>query len=185
MTDIVAQMQELEADLIRKLEAVRQFLDTFAGASNDAPKIAARNEGAKGKTPAIKIDKFGSYGQAVIDASIAILPGEGESPMPTRVLVEKLAFCNVEVRGENKVNALSALLARSSKIKSHGRSGWTIYGERQPTTTPEDEFASLVGNPAPEEKEPHSSDAGGSVASGWGAPPPSPEKSHSSWGIRA
>ena len=186
MTDIVAQMQELEADLVRKLDAVRLFLTTFVEVRDDMasalkapPRPAVRREDVKRKTPAEKIDKFGSYGQAVIDASLAILPGENESPMATRVLVEKLDFRGVEVRGENKVNALSALLARSSKIKGHGRSGWTIYGERQ-----HNDFDELLGADAPQkELEPTSEVAVGSSAAGWGVPPPAPASSNppSSW----
>lgn len=78
-----------------------------------------------------RMDKFGSYGQAVIDASLPLLPGENDAPLPTRELLAKLEFRGVDIRGENKVNALSALLARCSKIKGHGRAGWTLAGPKE------------------------------------------------------
>lgn len=35
------------------------------------------------------------------------------------------------MRGENKVNALSALLARSSRFIGHGRSGWELASSQK------------------------------------------------------
>jgi len=48
----------------------------------------------------------------------------------TRDLVDRLAAAGVTVRGTNQVNALSALLARSSKFIAHGRRGWTLAEEK-------------------------------------------------------
>ena len=64
MTDIMAEMKVLEADLVRKLDAVRQFLGAFgetliihpAAPPAPAPSISDKTQ-------------FGSYGKTVIEAA--------------------------------------------------------------------------------------------------------------------
>lgn len=165
--DIVERMRAEEADLVRKLEAVRQFLAAYAGAAVTPAKPAGAARASRPSLSA-RTDKFGSYGQGVIDAACKFLPGSDEAPMLTRDLLAKLERDGVEVRGENKVNALSALLARSSKIKGHGRAGWTIEGERST-----DEITETLGGKAQNETEAQSGDsASASVVAASGAPTP-------------
>lgn len=134
--DIIVRMEAEEADLAQKLEAVRQFLAVYRGS---APKRAERVESASHRTARsaeARLDKFGPYGQKIVDTVDTLLPREGAMPIATRALVEQLTGLGVEITGDNKVNSLSALLARSSKIKGYGRAGWTRKnaedGERYP-----------------------------------------------------
>lgn len=159
MTDIVAQMKAEEADLVRKLEAVRQFLAAYGEKPAPTPtaRAAPANKPARNLTD--RMDKFGSYGKGVIEAAAKMLPEDGGEPMPTRELVDRLEFIGVEIRGQNKVNALSALLARSTQIKGYGRAGWTLAGKRN-----------SGGDDAPNENEaPNGNAAGASETRGWGA----------------
>lgn len=133
MDDIIKRMRGEEADLVRKLAAVRQFLSVYG----EAPVSGSTTPNRLARSFVDRIDKFGSYGKAVIDAAVALLPADGLRPVPTRELVDHIEFRGVEIRGENKVNALSALLARSSQIKGHGRSGWTLAGETAAETAKE------------------------------------------------
>lgn len=157
--DFIARLDAEEAALEAKLAAVRHMKAVYGAAprsGNLSPSVRSSTPRAT-RSQADRLDKFGSYGQQVIDAAMEILPGEDGTPMATRVVLEKLEFRGVEVRGANKINALSALLARSTKIKGHGRSGWTLYG-RAPLDLEAEE---LLGSPAPIENEPHSASAGG------------------------
>jgi hypothetical protein len=129
--DFMARLDSEEAALEAKLAAVRQLklVYGFKGAAI-AVKQAASVRPAPTVRPARsfvdRIDKFGPYGKSVIEAATKFLPDETGHPVPTRDLVEKIEILDIDIRGENKVNALSALLARSSKIKGHGRAGWTL-----------------------------------------------------------
>jgi hypothetical protein len=168
MDEFAQKVLDEEAELERKLAAVRAVKAAYGiGVAAATGAAAARSNttgvGAPARPPrrmADRMDKFGAYGQGIIDVALQFLPGESDGPMPTRDLVSKLERYGTEVRGENKVNALSALLARSSKIKGHGRAGWTLVGERavQPI------IETLGGDGPHKENEPHSDDAGGSDA---------------------
>lgn len=125
--DILARMEAEERALTDKLNAVRQLLAVYRGEGQKPAKAQAVPRVAKSQ--AERIDKFGPYGQRIIEVVSKLLPGNTGNPVPTRVLVDKLAFRNVEITGENKVNSLSALLARSSAIKGYGRAGWTLQRE--------------------------------------------------------
>ena len=74
----------------------------------------------------VRTDRFSSYGESVVDAAEAALTGREDAPVPTRELVGMIEERGVEIRGNDKVNALSALLSRSTRIKSNGRRGWTL-----------------------------------------------------------
>lgn len=189
MGDFESKLLAEEADLERKLAAVRAMKAAY-GIGGKAVAVArsatvksttATAGGARSARNATdRMDKFGSYGQHIIDTACKLLPGEGMTPTPTRTLVEHFATLGVEVRGENKVNALSALLARSSKIKGYGRAGWTLAGPAPGELYPQ----ALEGGGfrIPNEKEPNSEDAVGSKPAEWGAPTPSPAPSPSSSG---
>jgi hypothetical protein len=169
--DIVKRMRAEEADLVRKLDAVRQFLAVYGG----APKPVTLSRTSNAMRPsatrpslAARVDKFGSYGQGVIDAACKFLPGESDGPMLTRDLLAKLERQGVQIRGKNPLNALSALLARSSQVKGWGRSGWTLAGERHAS-----EIAESRGIAAPNETKAPAGDAeSASVVAKTGAPTP-------------
>lgn len=167
--DIVARMEAEEADLAAKLEAVRQFLAVYrgkAGARAEKPSArAASNSPRPKRSQDDRLDKFGPYGQRIVDTVTNLLPGNGGNPVPTRRLVDQLGILGVEITGNNKVNSLSALLARSSKIKGYGRAGWTLQSE-----TPGELYPRILDGTFQKENEPHSEEAGGSDAVSESAP---------------
>lgn len=125
--DIIATMKAEEAALLQKLAAVQQFLAAYRDVSGDKPRRPQRVLATRvvRVSDEDRMDKFGPYGQRIVDAVDSILPGCDSNPVPTRQIVGYLDSQNIEIRGANKVNALSALLARSSKMKGWGRAGWT------------------------------------------------------------
>ena len=123
-------------------------------------------ESATERPTVSRMDKFGSYGKQVVEKSVAILPDANKAPVMTRDLVRQLENAGVQIRGENKVNALSAILARSSKLKAHGRRGWT-------------RAESVAGSDAHTENDPSSVPAVGSDTADEGAPPPNSASEHS------
>lgn len=180
MDDIVQRMRAEEADLLRKLEAVRLFL----GAYGETPKTTLQpawtstskqtvKNGPKSTRPSLasRADKFGTYGQAMVDLSIALLPNPDDGPMLTRDLLAKFEAQGVEVRGQNKVNALSALLARSTKIAGHGRAGWT----RAEARTADEDNEILVRRDQKEIEALNGNTASASVVSEQGAQTPNSE----------
>ena len=173
--DIMARMiaeksaiQQRMAGDARKLEAVDRFIEAYQPSAKAALRSSTAPRPARSFVD--RIDKFGSYGKAIIDAVTKLLPGLDGNPVPTRDLVAALETRGVDIRGENKVNALSALLARSSQIKGHGRSGWTLAGD-QPSASDE----RIPGDDkAQNENEPTGKSAVGSETAGWGVQPPRP-----------
>jgi hypothetical protein len=132
--DLIAALLAEEEILKNKLEAVRHMLDAYRNAPTNPSKRAVGNStaepGSTGEKPAAdsessRMDRFGAYGLSVIKAALTTLPDFSSFPVPTRELVQRLESTGMELRGENKVNSLSALLARSSQVKAHGRRGWT------------------------------------------------------------
>ena len=121
---VVASVLAEREDLLRKLDAVEKFLAVYG---RDGAKPVARPSVKRvlARSFADRIDKFGVYGQSVINGALKHLPSVDGEPVLTRDLVTMLDDEGIAIRGENKVNALSALLARSSQIKGHGRNGWT------------------------------------------------------------
>lgn len=162
-------MEAEEADLERKLAVVREFLAVYRPS---APKGAAKSPSPSRevRTFGDRIDKFGTYGKGVVDVVLTMLPSVSAEPILTRDLVVKLENNGIEIRGENKVNALSALLARSSKIKGHGRSGWTLMVEKEPKPPQE----MMGADEAHKENEPTALSPVGSETVGLGVQPPAP-----------
>ncbi len=142
MEDILARMRDEERELQRKLEAVRHFLAAYSG--SDTASALLERAPRKPRPLAERMDKFGAYGQRVIDAALPVLPDSSEEPMRTRDIAAKLQDAGVKITGSNKVNSLSALLARSTKIKGYGREGWT----RADGVTPPNENGALNGHAA-------------------------------------
>lgn len=131
MNDFATQLLAEEADLVRKLEAVRAMKDAYGigGQAVTSPSVTApKVSGRAVRSLEDRKDKFGAYGQRIIDTAIKLLPPDGDNPVQTKALVLQFQLLGVDISGNNKVNALSALLARSSKIKGYGRAGWTLSG---------------------------------------------------------
>ncbi|MGA0532102.1 hypothetical protein [Hansschlegelia sp. KR7-227] len=167
--NIVQQMKAEEADLMRKLDAVRAFLAAY-GVQNGRAPSGERNMPKPAIVPAtrpasvrdrVPLDRFTEYGREVVKAAITAVKKETVRPVLTRRLVELIEAEGVEIRGVDKVNALSALLARSIDLTSIGRRGWTLAHEED------------GDGQEPEENGPHSTSAGGPDASGEGGPTPS------------
>jgi hypothetical protein len=173
--DLVAALREEERVLQEKLEAVRRTLAIYDRGNVIVPPTDPAHPSQPPRTILTvphhgtappRMDRFGSYGNAIIEKSISLVPGPTGAPMMTRDLVERLEREGMTVRGTDKVNALSALLARSSRLKAHGRRGWT-------------RAESVRGVEAPKENEPSSGFAVGSDAADEGAPPPKSALGHS------
>lgn len=186
--NFMARLDEEEAVLQAKLAAVQHMKAVYRGDIKLPASPAGRPAVSRpAQASTSRIDKFGAYGHSVIEAALHVLPHENDRPMATRDVLAKIEAEGIEVRGANQINALSALLARSSKIKGHGRSGWTKYGQRPDDPLgdelkQDDDFAVLE---AAKENEPHSSDAGGSDAVSSGVPPLDLTQVHSDEGAQA
>jgi hypothetical protein len=157
-SDIIAQMRKEEADLARKLRAVRDFLAAYdVNASNESAPAPTRP--AKVPTQArekVGIEGFSDYGRGVVAAAMReLLPAS--HPIKTRLIVEVLQQKGVAISGKDPVNALGAMLYRSADIVSHGKAGWTladsetakeIVGKYAPKENdPREEIETLLGGP--------------------------------------
>lgn len=122
--DIVERMRAEEADLSRKLEAVRAFLAAYghtAGGEDARPQRQPK-QGSRQKVP---IEGFGAYGRKVVAEAMRVLL-TSDHPMRTSDLITPIEAMGVEITGLNKINALGAMLARSIDINSHGKAGWSL-----------------------------------------------------------
>lgn len=130
-----AQARAEEADLLRKLEAVRAVLRAYGEAPlSEAPAPEkAPGRPALASPPATSANKekkplegFSPYGADVVRAAIKVVKERPGGPVATRDMVAAIEAMGQEIRGVDKVNALSALLARSADLTNHGRRGWTL-----------------------------------------------------------
>ena len=161
--DIVERMRAEEADLARKLRAVRDLLAAY-GQDPHSPSPSRLAPKAKAPAPArekVGIDGFGNYGRRIVANSMMAMLTSAH-PIKTREILKFLEAMNIEVTGANKVNAVGALLSRSRDIISHGKSGWEIADRRVA-----EEIVAKYGH---KENEPHSETAGGSDAGNGNAP---------------
>lgn len=124
--DIVNRMRAEEADLVRKLQAVRDFLTVYGEAPlNAARTTAAGPKADTGGRPKAEIDSFTAQTRtSVVLALQALTTNPGL--MKTSELVQFIESMGHTINGDNKVNALGALLARSADVKGHGKSGWEL-----------------------------------------------------------
>jgi hypothetical protein len=128
--EIVQRIRKEEADLMRKLKAVRDLLAAYGepvdGFHRPAPEpVVQREHRAPSAREKVGIEGFGDYGRTIISHAMQAMLTTNH-PMKTRRLVEFLAAKKIEITGENKINAVGALLSRSSDITSHGKAGWTL-----------------------------------------------------------
>lgn len=125
--DIVAQMRREEADLVRKLKAVRDFLAAYGEAPVDAG--AADQSRREPSTPSprekVEITSFTEQTRRSVLLSLEAM-AHTTGLLKTKQLVEYVERRGHEISGNNKVNALGALLARSLDVKGFGKSGWDV-----------------------------------------------------------
>ncbi|MGB3166319.1 MAG: hypothetical protein WBA68_06015, partial [Alteraurantiacibacter sp.] len=166
--DIVKQMRQEEADLVRKLEAVRVFLSAYGEAPSDSGATPQANRAKSDGSSREKVE-ITSFTEQTRTSVVLAMQALAMNPklMKTRELVDFIEAMGHEISGKNKVNALGALLARSADIVGHGKSGWSLEDR--------DNAIEIVKKYSPKEKEPSSDDAGGSDAGrGSGATPTHP-----------
>lgn len=137
-SDIIDRMRREEAELVRKLSAVRGLLDVYgeqpsAAPSSDGAPVAeqrqARTPKATRSREKLPVERFSTYGQAVVTAAIEECKRHLGSPISSKDMVGLVESKGILVRGEDKANAISALLARSMDLKPNGRKGWTLSDE--------------------------------------------------------
>jgi len=123
--DIVQQMRREEADLARKLQAVRAFLAAY-GEAPEEPKLSAPRAGEEiSSREKVEITSFTEQTRrSVVLAMQAMTVSPGL--VKTRDLVKHIEAMGHAVSGKNPVNALGALLARSADVVGHGKSGWSL-----------------------------------------------------------
>jgi hypothetical protein len=183
---IVKQMRAEEADLVRKLQAVRDFLLAYGEApEGDTRPAGPATPNPRRSSPRSKSVPITSY-QADTRTSVALaLMIMATSPglVKTAELVKGIEAMGHEIGGANKVNALGALLARSEDVEGHGKSGWTVYDRDRARALANEHAAQYLGGDTQKENEPESTNAPGSDAAGWGVPPPPPvsENSNPRW----
>lgn len=120
--DIIARIDEEEADLLRKLKAIQEFKAAYGVRSVEGAAVDSRKSNSRSR---VSIEGFGKYGRTVVAEAMRFLLF-ATTPMKTRELVPNIEAMGVNINGENKINALGALLARSIDIVSHGKAGWTL-----------------------------------------------------------
>jgi hypothetical protein len=126
--EFIAAARAEEAELVKKLEAVRGLLSAYGAGDTGAP-VAPAVPVAKPKTTewaARPKDKFTPYGQDIVDRAIAVVRAAPELPIKTKAIADVMLADGVEIRGNDPANALGALLARSSALQSLGKRGWTL-----------------------------------------------------------
>lgn len=164
--DIVKRMRAEEADLVRKLQAVRDFLSAYGEAPREpvTSRVAASAE--SGARPKVGIDSFTAQTRlSVVLAMKALMSTNGL--MKTSELVQAIEAMGHTVNGDNKVNALGALLSRSVDLIGHGKSGWELADRER--------ALEIVSHYAPKENEaPASIARGASETDGEGGRTPDP-----------
>lgn len=124
--DIVKRMRDEEADLSRKLQAVRDFLSVYGESPQvpaSRPVVGSRSE--SGARPKVEIDAFTKQTRTSVVLALQALTTT-TSLMKTSELVRIIEAQGYTINGDNKINALGALLSRSADVIGHGKSGWEL-----------------------------------------------------------
>ena len=169
--DIVKQMRAEEADLVRKLQAVRDFLSAYGEAPKGGDAGASNPNRNSARSKSVPITSYQAETRTSVALALMIM---ATSPglVKTAKLVEGIEAMGHEIGGANKVNALGALLSRSEDVEGHGKSGWTVYDRDQAMALAREHAGQYLGASNPKENEPESESASGSDAGrkGVGAP---------------
>lgn len=158
--EIVKQMRSEEADLVRKLQAVRDFLAAYGEKpiGNDSAVKASNVRPSRTIREKVDISSFTAQTRRSVLLALEKM-AHTDGLTKTKELVDYIESRGHEVSGKNKVNSLGALLARSLDVEGHGKSGWDVVDR--------DRALQLLTKYEYNEKEPTSEDAGGSET-GWG-----------------
>ena len=172
--DIVKQMRAEETDLLRKLQAVRDFLAAYG----EAPKGGDRADGEAPKptrssvrSKSVPITSYQDDTRTSVALALMFM-ASNDGLVKTADLVKSIEAMGHEIGGANKVNALGALLARSEDVEGHGKRGWTVYDREHALALAREHAAQFLGNDAEKEKEPDSGNATGSDTGQGSAPTP-------------
>lgn len=164
--DIITRLDAEEADLLRKLKAIRDLKAAYGVRPEDGSAAKAVTDRKASSRPKVGMEGYGPYGRIVVAEAMRFLLLATE-PMKTRELVPMIEAMGITITGENKINALGALLGRSQDIVSHGKAGWTLANK--------DVARTIVAQYGQNENEASKADADdASETRGWGAPPPPP-----------
>ena len=169
--DIVKQMRAEEADLVRKLEAVRVFLAAYGEAPKGGDSTAPKTTRSAPRSKNVPITSYQADTRTSVALSLMIM---ATSPglVKTADLVKGVEAMGHEISGSNKVNALGALLARSEDVEGRGKSGWTVYDREKALALAREHAGQFLGETTPNEKEPSSANAVGPDAGTEGAATP-------------
>lgn len=127
---LIAALVSERDELVRKLEALNSVIAAYGG-----------GDGLTTAAPPIRpLIRVGSTYRSVSEKTLKIrklirdhIYVWGDTPTPTRELVEFLRANGVTVGGKNEVATLSALLSNSEGFKSIGRNGWIFVGPAHDT----------------------------------------------------
>ncbi|MBL8658425.1 MAG: hypothetical protein JNM75_01580 [Rhodospirillales bacterium] len=118
---------EEERQLVARLDAVRaviriygKIVDNQAGSLPGADKPACNTNHRPRPTRSPS-----AHTQQIKDLIRDLLDGESE-PTPTRLILSFLDGEGIEVRGTNKISALSAILSHAEEFETVGRQGWIL-----------------------------------------------------------
>lgn len=156
--DIIAGMRTEEAALLRKLKAVRELLAVYGEAeASKEERVDSTDRAAPTRRAREKVEITAFSDQTRKSVVLAMLAmSTAPRLMKTRELVDFVSNMKHEISGENKINALGALLARSLDIESHGKSGWSLANREK--------ARAIIHQYGPKQNEPSSENAVGSDA---------------------
>ena len=169
--DIVKQMRAEEADLVRKLQAVRDFLAAYGEAPKGGDGAAPKAARGPARSKSVPITSYQADTRTSVALALMIM-ATSHGLVKTAELVKGIEAMGHEISGANKVNALGALLARSEDVEGHGKSGWTVYDRENALALAREHARQYLGGDAQKEKEPSSENAVGSDAGEVGAATP-------------
>lgn len=154
---ILDHLRQEEAELSRKLEAVRGVIAVYAPDEpprlNSAPATHVASELVNRPARSSR----DSYANDVRAIATDIIRNSATLPVRTQVIVDAVKGRGIAIRGQNELNAMSALLSRSPDFVSNGRTGWTLASM--------DKRYGL----SPDENEAPNGKAAGASEAGWGA----------------
>lgn len=156
----LVQLQQEESELSRKLDAIRGVIAVYAphAATFLKPMSTLKVASALAER-AVKASKD-NYAKEVRAIAADVIRNSPSLPVPTKVIVDRVLLHGMEIRGQNALNAVSALLSRSEDFVANGRSGWTLA-----------EMNQSYGFSPNENEAPNGNAAGASEAGGGATPP--------------
>jgi hypothetical protein len=98
--DIVERMRAEEADLLKKLEAVRAFLSAYAGGESPPSSKGASRQARGSSREKVEIEGFGGYGRKVVAEAMRMLLCANH-PIRTSELIAPIEAMGVEITGQN------------------------------------------------------------------------------------